>query len=71
MSNIRNVNQSVKEWIKNESIDHNNPMCLRIALAAALATRNKKYTEIKENDSRHYTKRLIEYDTIRAYSTFN
>ena len=34
MSNIRNV----KEWIKNESIDHNNPMCLRIALAAALAT---------------------------------
>ena len=38
MSNIRNVNQSVKEWIKNESIDRNNPMCLRIALAAALAT---------------------------------
>ena len=38
MSNIRNVNQSVKEWIKNESIDHNNPMCLRVASAADLAT---------------------------------
>jgi hypothetical protein len=38
MSIIRNVNQNVKEWIKNESIDHNNPMCLRVALAVALAT---------------------------------
>ena len=32
------MNQNVKEWIKNESIDFNNPMCLRVALAVALAT---------------------------------
>jgi hypothetical protein len=38
MSIIRNVNQNVKEWIKNESIDYSNPMCLRVALAVALAT---------------------------------
>ena len=38
MSIIRNVNQNVKEWIKNESIDYDNPMCLRVALAGALTT---------------------------------
>ena len=38
MSIKRNVNHNVKEWIKNESIDYDNPMCLRVALAVALAT---------------------------------
>ena len=61
MSIIRNVNQNVKEWIKNESIDYDNPMCLRVALAVALAKPEIKNI-LKSKRFEHYTKRLIEYD---------